>query len=214
MITFSSARWVSLLKGKRGKMVMEPNKDNSSNNNNKWRISSKNSNVSSGSSDVRDWSRIYAIPSLKRGGVELCWQFFSTKGKKRKTQSRRNANVGLLQTQAGSNDDRTGDKRGATIYVSKETVVRVEGLLHVLHQAVRKRRRACLGQIDRNPLWSPASLTKAICSITGDTEGRQMVPKDESVEGTNESGVKKKGNKQQENNRHIKRPHQHEVSAL
>lgn len=114
MIIFSSARWAALLKGKRGKMVMEPNKESD---NNKCRISSKSTNVFSSSSVVQDYSGIYGITFLKKHWDKLGPVGSSTiPNEKRKTQSRGNANVGLLQTQAGSNDDSKGaprDKCGA-----------------------------------------------------------------------------------------------------
>lgn len=48
-----------------------------------------------------------------------------------------------------------------------------------IDQAVRGRWRARQGQIGRNPLWSPSSFTKSRCGVTGTSDGRQMVPRDE-----------------------------------
>lgn len=145
------------------KMVMEPNKDNS---NNRWRISSENTNISSTSSVVQDCLGIFAMitPLKKRGWNQVLSCVPKEKGRHSAEEMQMLAcckqRLAVMTTRQ-EHQETSGEHGLPNInnIFSKKTVVKVQELLHVLHHAVRKRRRACRGQIDRNPLWSPASLT-------------------------------------------------------
>lgn len=101
------------------------------------------------------------------------------------------------QSEAHSNNERGGERQ-VQPWAKSRLPNNNKKHLCVIDQAVRGRWRARRGQIDRNPLWSLPFFTKTVCGVTGDTAGRQMAQREDSIKTEKKrKGTKKKPKKKQ-----------------